>query len=153
MAKQWTQPNLEFRVHDIRRDRCDMYFDLMLVLDIIEHVDDYFGLLRDIRAKAKYKLFHIPLDLSVQAVVRQNGLLRRRDEHAHLHYFTKETALRALTDVGYELVDFFYTPRCIELGDLLAQRIARLPRKILFAGAPNLTVRFLGGYSLMALAE
>jgi SAM-dependent methyltransferase len=153
MAKQRTRHNLEFRVHDIRRDRCDMYFDLMLVLDVFEHVDDYFGLLRDIRPKGKFKLFHIPLDLSVQAVAREDGLLRRRDEHAHLHYFTKETALRTLTDIGYQLVDYFYTPRCIELGDLFVQKIARLPRRICFAGAPNLTARFLGGYSLMALAE
>jgi hypothetical protein len=57
------------------------------------------------------------LDLSVQAVLRKNGLLLRRDHHAHLHYFTKETALRTLTDVGYQLVDYFYTPRCIELGE------------------------------------
>lgn len=153
MAMQRARHNLGFRVHDIRRDQCDLYFDLILLLDVFEHVDDYLGLLRDIRPKGKYKLFHIPLDLSVQAVARQNGLLRRRDEHAHLHYFTKETALRTLTDVGYQVVDYFYTPRCIDLGDLFVQKIARLPRKIFFAGAPNLTARFLGGYSLMVLAE
>jgi SAM-dependent methyltransferase len=145
-------PNLRFCVNDIRRDKSDAYFDLILVLDVFEHVDDYIGLLRDIRPKGKYKLFHIPLDLSVQAVARKNGLLRRRDEHAHLHYFTKETALRTLSDVGYKLVDYFYTPRCIELGDLLVQKIARLPREICFAIAPDITVRFLGGYSLMVLA-
>jgi hypothetical protein len=49
---------------------------------------------------ARHKLFHIPLDLSVQAAIRKNGLLTRRDNFAHLHYFTKETALRTLTDVG-----------------------------------------------------
>jgi hypothetical protein len=89
----------------------------------------------------------------VQAVLRENGLLLRRDHHAHLHYFTKETALRTLTDVGYTLVHYFYTPRCIELGDLLVQRIARIPRKIGFALFPDLTVRVLGGYSLLVLAE
>jgi hypothetical protein len=123
------------------------------VLDVFEHVDDYIGLLRAIRTKGTNKMFHIPLDLSVQAVARKNGLLRRRDEHAHLHYFTKETALRTLTDIGYHLIDYFYTPRCIELGGLMAQKIARLPREACFAAAPNLTVRFLGGYSLMVLAQ
>jgi hypothetical protein len=108
---------------------------------------------RSVRCKAKQKLFHIPLDLSVQAVLRQNGLLLRRDHHAHLHYFTKETALRTLTDVGYSIVDYFFTPRCIELGDLFAQKIARIPRKLGYAVLPELTVRVLGGYSLMVLAE
>jgi len=145
--------NLHFAVRDVRRDQCDAFFDLLLILDVFEHVDDYIGLVRDIRPKGKYKLFHIPLDLSVQAVARKSGLLRRRDNFAHLHYFTKETALRTLTDVGYKLIDYFYTPRCIELGDLLIQKLVRLPRQICFSLSQDLTVRFLGGYSLLILAE
>ena len=66
---------------------------------------------------------------------------------------SKETALRTLTDVGYKIVDHFYTPRCIELGNLLVQRMARLPRVLSFAALPDLTVRVLGGYSLLVLAE
>jgi len=144
---------LRFRMRDIRKDQCDTYFDLLLMLDVFEHVEDYMGLVRSVRSKAKQKMFHIPLDLSVQAVLRKNGLLLRRDHHAHLHYFTKETALRTLTDVGYTIVDYFYTPRCIELGDLFIQKMARIPRQISFALAPDLTVRVLGGYSLLVLAE
>src|SRR5271167_4469460 len=79
---------LQFRNCDIRCDETDRFFDLLLMLDVFEHVEDYMGLVRAIRSKGKFKLFHIPLDLSVQAVARKNGLLRRRDDHAHLHYFT-----------------------------------------------------------------
>jgi SAM-dependent methyltransferase len=153
MCASRSNKNLRFFIRDIRRDKTDVFFDLLLMLDVFEHVEDYMGLVRDIRSKGKYKLFHIPLDLSVQAVARENGLLRRRDDHAHLHYFTKETALRTLTDVGYHLIDYFYTPRCIELGDRFVQRFARLPRKLCFGISPDLTVRVLGGYSLMVLAE
>jgi len=145
--------NLHFHLRDIREAPSDEPFDLVLALDVFEHVEDYIGLVRDIRSKGRHKLFHVPLDLSLQAVARRNGLLQRRDHFAHLHYFTKETALRTLTDVGYELVDYFYTPRCIELGDLLIQKIARLPRKLCFQISPDLTVRILGGYSLMVLAR
>jgi SAM-dependent methyltransferase len=145
--------NLHFCLRDVRREKIDAYFDLLLMLDVFEHVEDYIGLVRDVKDKAKYKLFHIPLDLSLQAVARRNGLLRRRDDHAHLHYFTKETAIRTLTDVGYRVVDWFYTPRCIELGDRMVQRIARLPRQISFAISKDLTVRTLGGYSLLVLGE
>ena len=148
-----SRDRLRFRLCDIRRDPCETFFDLVLVLDVFEHVEDYVGLVKAIRPKGKYKLFHIPLDLSVQAIARRNGLLRRRDNFAHLHYFTKETALRTLTDVGYKLIDYFYTPRCIELGNRLVQKVARTPRRICFAISPDLTVRFLGGYSLMVLAE
>ena len=153
MSANHGNKNLRFRLFDIRKVECDMVFDLLLMLDVFEHVEDYIGLVRDVRTKAKQKLFHIPLDLSVQAVLRKNGLLLRRDNHAHLHYFTRETALRTLTDVGYKIVDYFYTPRCIELGDLLVQKIARIPRKLSFAAFPDLTVRVFGGYSLLVLAE
>ncbi len=153
MSAKRGNENLRFRLFDIRKDQCDAFFDLLLMLDVFEHVEDYIGLVRSVRSKAKQKLFHIPLDLSVQAVVRRNGLLLRRDHHAHLHYFTKETALRTLTDVGYSIVDYFFTPRCIELGDLFVQKMARIPRKLSFALAPDVTVRVLGGYSLMVLAE
>jgi SAM-dependent methyltransferase len=145
--------NLRFRLRDIRKDQIEIVFDLLLMLDVFEHVEDYIGLIRAVRSKAKQKLFHIPLDLSVQAVLRKNGLLLRRDHHAHLHYFTKETALRTLTDVGYQIVDYFYTPRCIELGDKLIQRVVRLPRQLCFGVSQDLSVRVLGGYSLMVLAE
>ncbi len=145
--------NLHFQVRDIREVPNDESFDLVLVLDVFEHVEDYIGLVREIRSKGHYKLFHVPLDLSVQAVARRNGLLRRRDHFAHLHYFTKETALRTLADAGYKLVDYFYTPRCIELGDLLIQKIARVPRMFCFAISQDWTVRILGGYSLMVLAR
>jgi SAM-dependent methyltransferase len=153
MCRNRAHDNLQFFVCDIRRDPCDAFFDLLLMLDVFEHVEDYIGLVRDVRFKARYKLFHIPLDLSVQAAIRKNGFLKRRDNYAHLHYFTKETALRTLTDVGYELVDYFYTPRCIELGEELIQKIARVPRKLCFALAPDVSVRILGGYSLMVLAK
>ena len=93
----------------MRKDQCETFFDLLLMLDVFGHVEDYMGLVRSVRSKAKQKLFHIPLDLSVQAVVRKNGLLLRRDHHAHLHYFTKETALRTLA-VGDHVKTYFFEP-------------------------------------------
>ena len=59
------------------------------MLDVIEHVEDYFSFLRDIRTKSSYKLFHIPLEVSVQGVLRGKIFLRNRDLYGHLHYFTK----------------------------------------------------------------
>jgi hypothetical protein len=46
---------------------------------------------RDFRPRAKHKIFHFPLDLSFQALMRKRGLMTRREMHAHLHYFTKNT--------------------------------------------------------------
>jgi hypothetical protein len=111
------------------------------------------GFLRQLKAKGHHKIFHIPLDISVQTVLHRNGLLKRRHLHDHLHFFTKETALQALRDTGYELLDHSYTARAIQLGDALGQRVLRRPRKLCFALHHELTVRILGGYSLLVLAR
>jgi SAM-dependent methyltransferase len=152
MCEKRSNERLQFRLAEIS---CleDAFFDLILVLDVFEHVEDYFGFLREIRAKSDLKIFHIPLDLSVQAVLRRRGLLKRRELWGHLHYFTKETALETLKDVGYEVLDYFYTPRGIELATETIHKIALLPRKIGFWIHQDLAVRILGGYGLLVLAR
>ena len=152
MCKSRESERLQFKLADVAQED-DTVFDLMLVLDVVEHVEDYFGFLKGIRPRSELKIFQIPLDLSVQTVLRKGALLKRREVHGHLHYFTKETALETLRDVGYEPLDYFFTPRCVELGEETAQKIARLPRKIGFAIHQDLTVRLLGGYGLLVLAK
>ena len=152
MCEGRANDRLHFKLADISQDQ-GAFFDLMLILDVFEHVEDYFGFLKGIRSKSDLKIFHIPLDLSVQAVLRKRGLLTRRENFGHIQYFTKETALQTLKDVGYDVVDYFFTPRCIELGDQMAQKVARLPRRMCFAIHKDLTVRILGGYSLLVLAR
>lgn len=152
MWKNRANERLQFKLADIGQEE-GTFFDMILVLDVIEHVEDYFGFLNGIRSKSDVKIFHFPLDLSVQAVLRKRGLLKRREQYGHIQYFTKETALETLKDVGYEILDYFYTPRSIALAKETAQKVALLPRKICFAIHQDLTVRLLGGYSLLVLVR
>jgi len=87
----------------------DQIFDVILALDVFEHVEDYVGFLRRLREKAAHKVFHIPLDLCVQWVLLSRPILKMRSSFGHIHYFSKETALATLKDAGYEVVDCFYT--------------------------------------------
>jgi hypothetical protein len=80
-----------------------------MALDVFEHVEDYVGFLKRLRVKAEYKIFHIPLDMSVMSVMRMTPILNARDKVGHLHYFCKETALATLNDTGYQIIDWFYT--------------------------------------------
>ena len=128
-------------------------YDLMLVLDVLEHVENYFGMLRELKGRAQHAIFHIPLDLSAQTVFRPAALLKRREMYGHLHYFTKETALDALTCAGFQVLDYFYTPRSIDFGSEFGQIAMRLPRKLCFAIHRDFAARVLGGYSLMVLAR
>lgn len=152
LCKGRENQGLQFKLEDFTREE-GAFFDLLLVLDVLEHVENYFGFLDGIRAKSDLKIFHIPLDLSVQAVLRKRGLLRRRELWGHLHYFTKETALETLKDAGYELLDYFYTPRGLELATETVHKLALLPRMICFRIHQDLAVRTLGGYGLLVLAR
>lgn len=152
LSKTRENDKLRFELADVTQ-QSGVFFDLMLVLDVIEHLEDYFSFLRSIRTQARYKIFHIPLDISVQAVIREAGMLNRRNDYAHLHYFTKETALQTLSDTGYRIRDYLYTARSNELGSQLNQKLLYLPRAILFAIHKDFAGRLLGGYSLMVLAE
>jgi len=152
LAKTRAGEKIHFELGEPGQDS-EKVFDLILVLDVIEHLTDYFGFLQKLKAKGRDKIFHIPLDLSAQTVRRKNGLVKRREMYAHLHYFGKETALRTLSDCGYEVLDYFYTPRSIDFGTEPGQMLLKLPRKLLFALNKDFAVRLLGGYSLLVLAR
>src|ERR1700722_20240722 len=54
------------------------HYDLLLSLDVFEHVEDYIGFLRSLRPIADWFMFHIPLDVSAQSVTRERPLLTAR---------------------------------------------------------------------------
>src|SRR3979490_80928 len=59
LCKNRTNDHLQFKLADLTREE-GAFFDLLLVLDVFEHVEDYFGFLDRIRAKGDLKIFHIP---------------------------------------------------------------------------------------------
>lgn len=151
MCQQRANQRLHYKLADIRQEQ-DVFFDLILVLDVIEHLEDYFSFLRDLKPKSRYKLFHIPLEISVQGVLRGKIFLRNRDLHGHLHSFTKETALRTLQDVGYEVLGYSYSPEYEMPSTVPSTKLMNLPRKLFFALQQDWAVRILGGSRLLVLA-
>lgn len=145
--------NLRFFLGDVTKVS-DRFFDLILVMDVIEHVEDYFSLLRNIKKRALHKIFQIPLDLSVQTVVRATPLLKDREKYGHIHYFNKEIALQLLVDVGYEIIDNFYTAVALDLPSSDSKNLVmRVPRRLAYSINKDMAVRLLGGYRLLILAE
>lgn len=154
IAHEFSKPRenekLHFRLGHPGKD--DGTFDLLL-LDVVEHVEDYFAFLRQLWGVAQHVVLHFPLDLSVQAVMRKNGLMNRRENHGHLHYFSKELELQTLRDTGYQIEDWTYLARSNEIGKELPKRILTLPRAALFTIHKDWAARILGGYSLLVLAK
>ncbi|HZT86883.1 MAG TPA: class I SAM-dependent methyltransferase [Stellaceae bacterium] len=153
LCQERSSERLRFFLRDLTAEK-NAFFDVLLVIDVFEHVEDYFGFLRAIRPRAKSKLFHIPLDLSLLSLLRGRPILALRRSVGHIHYFFKDTALASLVDCGYRIIDYTYTASRLELPNLsLAGRLLKLPRRSLFKIKPDFAVRVLGGYSLLVLAE
>ena len=145
------------RLHFFRADpleRQTQQFDLLLCMDVIEHIDDYLGFLRKMLPLGKFALFHIPLDMTVQGMLfrRTPLVMRNREALGHLHYFMKETALATLEDTGYQIVDWSYTFSG-ELGGGFKRALAAFPKRLVSLLHTGLAARLFAGFSLLVLAR
>lgn len=68
--------------------------DLVLCLDVAEHVPDDVALLASLAAIADRAVIRLPLDLSALDVLRLRRLLAARHNLGHLHAFSRVTARR-----------------------------------------------------------
>jgi 2-polyprenyl-3-methyl-5-hydroxy-6-metoxy-1,4-benzoquinol methylase len=127
--------------------------DLLLLLDVFEHVEDYLGFLRSLLRLGKNFIFHIPLDMNAQMVLRDEPIMRVRRDVGHLHYFSKNSAIATLQDSGYEITDWFYSDMKGCVFRNWRTKLLWMPRRALMALAPDFSVRLLGGISLTVLAQ
>jgi len=58
------------------------------------------------RAKADYKIYHVPLEVHASAALRG---VHAWDTVGHLHQFTRETALKTIEQSDQKVVDWFFT--------------------------------------------
>ena len=152
-AKQKERAGLQFWQKDMLAEQ--VHFDLLLVIDVVEHVRDYYGFLERCRGKATHTLFHIPLDLHVSSVLRGTFGLGRKSI-GHIHYFSEESAIQSLEDCGYTIVDAALTDGAVALAALhpsLKRRLANIPRQLMGLVSRHLSARLVGGYSLLVLCK
>jgi len=146
--------NLHFVLGDLLQTQAR--FDLLLCIDVFEHIPNYLFFLEQLRGHAGQFIFHIPLDLSLLSVLRPVRLEQVRYGVGHLHTFTAETALAVLKDTGYEIRDSFFTAGGMELEKnqrRVRTVLANLPRRLIGGFSQKLSARLLGGYSLLVLAK
>ena len=149
ISAQFSNPRCRFILGDAFADSSK--YDLVLVMDVIEHVEDYFAFLRHSRQKGQWKLYHIPLDAYVLGIVRGNDSW---DSAGHLHIFTMETALKALRRSGHEVVDWVFTDGALAMpSKTIRGRIANLLRAPMAKVSEKFASRLLGGFSMLVLAK
>lgn len=146
-------PSIHFRLGDYFAFN-ERRYDLMMMLDVIEHLSNPFEFLAQVRGDANNHVIHFPLDLSAISIARESPLLYVRQKVGHIHYFTKGLAFALLDECGYEIVDWCYTGAAFHAPQRTWKtRLAALPRRIVYALNRDLGVRLLGGETLMVLAR
>jgi SAM-dependent methyltransferase len=138
----------------------DRYFDLVLVMDVVEHIEDVYGFLRSLHGKSDLVILNIPLEFSAYTALRQKVLDNSRRQYGHLHHLNEFTALSTLVDAGFDVIDYFLASQWTNPAQ---RRIHRphsfLGRALTFALQvgwsinPRLTAKALGGGSIVVLAK
>ena len=138
--------------HNVALSGEQITFDVVLALDVVEHVEDCFGFARSMLGHAKWFIYHFPLDLTCHALLRDVLMVNRR-MMGHVHYFTKSTAIAFLQECGYTVIDSEFT-LCPKRGDPgVVSRAMAFLRRTGFQVAPAPTATILGGLSLLVLAR
>jgi len=153
-AKQSENENLHFYNADFT-NTVTAKVDLLLMIDVVEHVRDYYLFMESLKGKANRFIFHIPLDLSCRTVLKPHVSLQQRQSVGHIHYFTEEHVFWLLKDSGYKVIDFIYTKPLIDLEKPASFKnaVKKFLRNISFSVNQKLSVKLWGGYSLLIIAE
>jgi predicted TPR repeat methyltransferase len=151
IAKKKETTNLHFELRDFT-EQPNEFYDLLLVIDVIEHLENYFSFLKSIRSKGAFTIFHIPLDVSIWSLFREQILIESKQRVGHIHNFTEAFIKSILKDIGFTIVDSFYTPPTFEKISF-KQKVINVVRKGLFKLNKRFCTKVLGGYSIMLLAK
>lgn len=145
-----TNPRVRFRLADFAVS--DERYELVMLIDVVEHLEDPFSFVRQLVGRAKWFVFHIPLDLSILTLLR-GGLTETRRQVGHMHWFTKPLAEAFLADAGLTVLSEQFTAASLFLKPRTVRaRAARSPRRLAMRLNPELAALTLGGMSLMVLA-
>lgn len=151
LSQSRTRERLEFKLADFLPEQ-NSTFDLILLMDVVEHIEDYYSFLRALKPRSRYKILHLPLELAAQTALRGDFFRAVHASAGHLHYFSIDTARQVLADVGYEILDATLTAGAIDFAPTsVKMRLAFLPRKLLYRVNPEFASRLLGGFSLLVL--
>lgn len=150
IATQKQNNKIKFYCQDFTQQ--NVHTNLLLVMDVLEHLENYFDFLKNIQTKSDYTIFHIPLDMCVWALFREVILLDSKNRVGHIHNFTEQFITQVLQDYGFIIVNKMYTPP-LYTRTTLKEHLVHALRKALFALHPTLGIKIMGGYSVLLLAK
>ncbi len=152
IASKKQSNNIQFELKDISKSNNTDQYDVLLVIDILEHLKDYFSFLQGLSKKAKYTVFHIPLDMFVWSLFKEKMLIESKSRVGHIHNFSEDFILSVLNDYGYTVINKKYTNPDYTSASF-KQSVINSFKKFLAAISPRFCSKTLGGFSLMVLCK
>jgi len=127
-------------------------FDLVVLLDVIEHIHNPIESLKKIAKNAKFILLHIPLE-DCWLVKLRNLFRMKLSQSGHLIFLDVCSALNLVAMAGIRTIDYRFNPGYTAPSgrQSILQKIAYPWRKLLYLISPSLLQATLGGVSLMVL--
>ncbi len=145
------QNNIKYYNSNLKKNK---KYNVILCADVIEHVENPFHFLNEIKKNSKFQILHVPLDLSVNSVMRKSVILKARKKVGHLHFYNKEIILYDLKKLNFEIIDYFYTfNNSIYIKGSISQKILARLREFVYFINKDFAVNYLGGFSLMILTR
>lgn len=154
VQKFWShdQSNLFFEVRTL--EEITTTFDLILLIDVIEHVPDPISFLENLQDKTENILIHLPLDLSALTIVYESGIISQRRKVGHIHYYTQGIAKELLSESRWSPVKIFFTHAWKDFPTKsLPSKLVNIGRRLFYFFNEQVTARVLGGNTLIILAE
>ena len=143
-----SRPGLQFAVGDVSAVApCDV----VLCLDVVEHVADDIELVRSLADCAPRIVLRIPLDASALDVLRPGRMLAARRNWGHRHVYTIDLVRALIDDAGLDLVALRFD-RVPFRASTAKGRLSDAVRRICHRWAPEPSTRVFGGYSVLLAA-
>lgn len=143
--------NLSFKCEDFLSQT--IKYDLVVCLDVFEHVEDYYSFLKALKNKGERFVFNIPLDMNVMKLLT-SGIKYAREEVGHLHYFNSYTAVETLKDCGYKIKSTEFSAAFLKILPRNVRQLAVLPVRLLsVVFGKQFAAKMFGGVSLVVYAE
>jgi SAM-dependent methyltransferase len=155
LAENRKSQRVQFYLGDFINDDSETNIDILLVIDVLEHISDYYGFLQKLKDKSRHFVFHIPLDLSCRTILKPHVMFQQRKAVGHLHYFSEEIVWWFLKDSGFTVIDWEYTKPVTDIkkSRSFKQYIKKKLRNFSYSINKKNSVKLWGGYSLMILAQ
>lgn len=133
-------------------EKIDGRYDLITVVHVLEHIQDWDGFLSNIKDKADYIYISVPIEASMWMTMRKNVLLDQYKRYGHIHFFNEPYLINYLEESGLEIVSTGYSDEFLAFDGLMSN-IIKIPRLLVGSVSKRVACNILGGYCFQVLCK